>query len=36
MTLREFDLALEGYRMANGIEEKELMSRNELLDMIGK
>lgn len=36
MTICEFELALEGYQMSNGIKKKELMSRNEFLDLMGK
>lgn len=36
LTPRQFRLALKGYQEANGIKPKELMSRNEFLDLMGK
>lgn len=36
MTLHEFELALKGYKLVNGIQDKELLSRNDLLNIIGK
>lgn len=36
MTIPEFNLALEGYQLANGIKPKKMMSRNEVLTLLGK
>lgn len=36
MTIEEFDLALKGHLEANGVKDKKLMSRDELLTLMGK
>lgn len=36
MSIKEFELALEGHQIANGIKKKEIMSREEALRLMGK
>ena len=36
MTIEELQLAFDGYLQGRGVKKKQLMSRNELLDLMGK